>query len=55
VLSRVWLASALGISFETFPAARLAGRLEWQTGTLSAGREIVLALRWHPQITQALR
>ena len=44
-LSRVWLASALGISFETFPAARLAGSLEWQPGTLSMPREIVLALR----------
>jgi cytochrome P450 len=44
-LTRLWLASALGIFFETFPAARLAGSLEWQPGTLSMPREIVLALR----------
>src|SRR6266851_4297460 len=43
-LTRLWLASALGIFFETFPAARLAGSLEWQPGTLSMPREIVLAL-----------
>jgi cytochrome P450 len=44
-LTRVWLATALAAFFETFPAARLAGSLEWQTGTLSVPREIVLALR----------
>jgi cytochrome P450 len=44
-LTRVWLASALKIFFETFPAARLAGSLEWQPGTLSMPREIALALR----------
>jgi cytochrome P450 len=44
-LTRLWLATALGIFFETFPAARLAGSLEWQPGTLSMPREIVLALR----------
>jgi cytochrome P450 len=44
-LTRVWLACALAGFFEAFPAARLAGRLEWQPGTLSVPREIVLALR----------
>jgi cytochrome P450 len=44
-LTRVWLATALAIFFETFPAARLAGSLEWQAGTLSIPHEIVLALR----------
>lgn len=44
-LTRVWLASALGVFFGTFPGARLAGSLEWQPGTLSVPREIRLALR----------
>jgi cytochrome P450 len=44
-LTRVWLASALEVLFATFPAARLAGGLEWQPGTLSVPREITLALR----------
>ncbi|HEV2451157.1 MAG TPA: hypothetical protein VGS62_04450 [Streptosporangiaceae bacterium] len=44
-LTRVWLASALTMFFRTFPSARLAGTLEWQPGTLSAPREIILALR----------
>ena len=44
-LTRVWLTCALAAFFETFPAARLAGGLEWQPGTLSVPREIVLALR----------
>jgi cytochrome P450 len=44
-LTRVWLAGALAGFFEVFPKAGLAGRLEWQPGTLSVPREIVLALR----------
>ncbi|HCU94969.1 MAG TPA: hypothetical protein DHU96_20595 [Actinobacteria bacterium] len=44
-LTRVWLASALAVFFGTFPAARLAGGLEWQPGTLSVPREIALTLR----------
>lgn len=44
-LTRLWLACALAGFFEAFPKARLAGRLEWQPGTLSVPREIVLALR----------
>ncbi len=44
-LTRVWLESALAAFFGTFPAARLAGDLEWQPGTLSVPREIVLGLR----------
>jgi 2-hydroxy-5-methyl-1-naphthoate 7-hydroxylase len=44
-LTRVWLASALAVFFGAFPAARLAGRLEWQPGTLSVPPEITLALR----------
>jgi cytochrome P450 len=44
-LTRSWLACALAGFFEAFPKARLAGRLEWQPGTLSVPREIVLALR----------
>ena len=43
-LTRVWLASALAAFFGKFPAARLAGDLEWQPGTLSVPREITLAL-----------
>ena len=43
-LTRVWLTSALAAFFGAFPAARLAGSLEWQPGTLSVPREIVLAL-----------
>jgi hypothetical protein len=41
----VWLASALAALFAAFPAAQLAGDLEWQPGTLSVPREITLALR----------
>jgi cytochrome P450 len=44
-LTRVWLAVALAEFFGTFPAARLAGSLEWQPGTLSVPREIPMALR----------
>ena len=44
-LTRVWLAGALAGFFGVFPEARLAGRLEWQPGTLPVPREIVLALR----------
>ena len=44
-LTRLWLACALAGFFGVFPGARLAGRLEWQPGTLSVPREIVLALR----------
>jgi cytochrome P450 len=44
-LTRLWLACALAGLFEAFPQARLAGPLEWQPGTLSVPREIVLALR----------
>jgi cytochrome P450 len=44
-LTRLWLACALAGFFEAFPKAGLAGRLEWQPGTLSVPREIVLALR----------
>ncbi len=44
-LTRVWLASALGAFFAAYPAARLAGRLDWQPGTLSVPREIILSLR----------
>jgi cytochrome P450 len=44
-LTRLWLACALAGFFGAFPRARLAGRLEWQPGTLSVPREIVLALR----------
>jgi cytochrome P450 len=43
-LTRVWLASALAAFFRKFPAARLAGGLEWQPGTLSVPQEITLAL-----------
>jgi 2-hydroxy-5-methyl-1-naphthoate 7-hydroxylase len=43
-LTRVWLASALAAFFGAFPAARLAGGLEWQRGTLSVPRQILLAL-----------
>jgi cytochrome P450 len=43
-LTRVWLVSALAAFFGKFPAARLAGGLEWQPGTLSVPREIMLAL-----------
>lgn len=44
-MTRVWLDCALAAFFEAFPAARLAGLLDWQPGTLSVPREIVLALR----------
>jgi cytochrome P450 len=44
-LTRQWLAVALAGFFEAFPKARLAGRLEWQRGTLAVPGEIVLALR----------
>jgi 2-hydroxy-5-methyl-1-naphthoate 7-hydroxylase len=44
-LTRVWLTSALEVFFGAFPAARLAGRLEWQPGTLPVPREVTLALR----------
>jgi cytochrome P450 len=44
-LTRLWLACAMAGFFEVFPQARLAGPLEWQPGTLSVPREIVLALR----------
>jgi cytochrome P450 len=44
-LARVWLSVALEAFFGTFPRARLAGDLDWQAGTLSVPREIVLALR----------
>ena len=44
-LTRVWLATALAAFFTAYPAARLAGRLEWRAGTLSVPREIVLELR----------
>jgi cytochrome P450 len=43
-LTRLWLAGALAGFFEAFPKARLAGRLEWQPGTLLVPREIVLTL-----------
>ena len=42
-LTRVWLSCALAEFFGAFPAARLAGGLEWQPGTLSVPREIRLA------------
>ena len=44
-LTRVWLATALAAFFAAYPAARLAGRLDWQPGTLSVPREIMLSLR----------
>jgi cytochrome P450 len=44
-LTRQWLAVALAGFFEAFPKARLAGRLEWQRGTLAVPGEIVLTLR----------
>jgi cytochrome P450 len=44
-LTRVWIAAALAEFFGKFPAAHLAGSLEWQPGTLSVPREIPLALR----------
>jgi cytochrome P450 len=44
-LTRVWLAAALAAFFRAFPAARLAGPLEWQAGTLSVPRQILLTLR----------
>jgi cytochrome P450 len=44
-LTRVWLGTALAAFFAAYPAARLAGRLDWQAGTLSVPREIVLSLR----------
>jgi cytochrome P450 len=49
-LTRVWLASALAAFFEAFPAAQLAGSLDWQQGTLSVPREINLDLQrtWFP-------
>jgi cytochrome P450 len=43
-LTRMWLAGALAGFFGAFPRARLAGRLEWQPGTLSVPGEIVLTL-----------
>lgn len=43
-LTRVWLATALAAFFTAYPAARLAGRLEWRAGTLSVPREIILSL-----------
>lgn len=43
-LARVWLATALAAFFAAYPAARLAGRLDWQPGTLSVPREIILSL-----------
>ncbi len=44
-LTRVWLATALAVFFTAYPAARLVGRLDWQAGTLSVPRQIVLSLR----------
>ena len=44
-LTRVWLGTALAAFFAAYPAARLAGRLDWQAGTLSVPREIILSLR----------
>ena len=44
-LTRVWIATALAEFFGKFPAAHLAGSLEWQPGTLSVPREIPLELR----------
>jgi cytochrome P450 len=44
-LTRVWLATALAAFFAAYPAARLASRLDWQAGTLSVPREIILSLR----------
>ena len=44
-LTRVWLATALAAFFAAYPAARLAGRLDWRPGTLSVPREIILSLR----------
>lgn len=43
-LTRVWLATALAAFFTAYPAARLVGRLDWQAGTLSVPREIILSL-----------
>ena len=43
-LTRVWLATALAEFFAAFPAARLAGELDWQPGTLAIPRDIVLTL-----------
>lgn len=47
-LSRIWLAAALEAFWERHPspalAPLLAGRLEWERGTLSVPREIRLAL-----------
>jgi cytochrome P450 len=44
-LTRVWLASALAAFFGAYPTARLAAGLDWQPGTLSVPRQILLALR----------
>jgi cytochrome P450 len=44
-LTRVWLSTALAVFFAAYPAARLAGPLDWQPGTLSVPREIILSLR----------
>ena len=44
-LTRVWLSAALAAFFAAYPAAQLAGRLDWQPGTLSVPREIIVSLR----------
>lgn len=44
-LTRLWLEAALAEFFGMFPAARLAGRLDWQPGTLSVPQEIPMVLR----------
>jgi cytochrome P450 len=43
-LARLWLALALEVFWSAFPQAWLAGRLEWQAGTLSMPREIPVRL-----------
>ncbi len=43
-LTRVWLSAALEAFWTAHPQARLAGGPEWQPGTLSVPREIILAL-----------
>jgi len=44
-LTRVWLGTALAAFFGAFPAARLAGGLDWQPGTLSIPHGIPVTLR----------
>jgi biflaviolin synthase len=43
--SRLWIATAVRVFFAAYPHARLAGRLEWDGGTLPVPRVIPVVLR----------